>query len=382
MWRVLGLVVVGVGVSACHQNGTVLDGRHDGRHGVDVVPGDGVCADAGGACSLRAAVMEANALPGVEEIRLVDGAEYTLTIPEGTTEHGRDGRPRHHVRRGYHRGGTIVDGAAFGDIERIFHIANVRGLVEFDGVDFGAAFEGIRVEHSGSVIITRADFADAVEASLVLDGGFVNVRMASFTDGTTSFGDGMIQAISGAISLENVTITGTPGIYVEDASMTLLSSTILDSNIRLAPGTTGSVVIQSSIVGAFCSGPITSLGHNLHRQQCRLGGVSDQLVSYPTVGPVGDHGGGVLTVELRPFGQAVDAGLSSGCTLGNTDARASRVRGAQHVISGRTNSSTISLCFPAPRGRPAILRFLRRIAERESISPGPCSRMPFSTTPT
>jgi hypothetical protein len=40
---------------------------------VDAAPGDGVCASAGGSCALRAAVMEANALPGRDVIRVPAG---------------------------------------------------------------------------------------------------------------------------------------------------------------------------------------------------------------------------------------------------------------------------------------------------------------------
>jgi hypothetical protein len=47
---------------------------------VDAHPGDGVCADASGHCTLRAAVMEANALSGPDTITLPAGT-YTLTIP-------------------------------------------------------------------------------------------------------------------------------------------------------------------------------------------------------------------------------------------------------------------------------------------------------------
>ena len=44
-------------------------------------PGDGVCADAGGACTLRAAIEETNALPGADAIVVPAGA-YLLTVPE------------------------------------------------------------------------------------------------------------------------------------------------------------------------------------------------------------------------------------------------------------------------------------------------------------
>ena len=45
----------------------------------DATLGDGICADASGACSLRAAVMESNAVGGMHEILLSAGI-YTISI--------------------------------------------------------------------------------------------------------------------------------------------------------------------------------------------------------------------------------------------------------------------------------------------------------------
>jgi thrombospondin type 3 repeat protein len=61
---------------------------------VDTNPGDGFCdtngdtADAGSDCTLRAAIMEANALDGPDEIELVPDEAYHLTIPNGTEDDG------------------------------------------------------------------------------------------------------------------------------------------------------------------------------------------------------------------------------------------------------------------------------------------------------
>ena len=54
-----------------------VDATHDA---VDASPGDGVCADAGGACTLRAAVMETNALAGEDTILLSQNV-YALSVP-------------------------------------------------------------------------------------------------------------------------------------------------------------------------------------------------------------------------------------------------------------------------------------------------------------
>ncbi len=45
---------------------------------IDVISGDGACADASGACTLRAAILETNALPGHQTVLLPAG-EYVLT---------------------------------------------------------------------------------------------------------------------------------------------------------------------------------------------------------------------------------------------------------------------------------------------------------------
>jgi hypothetical protein len=55
---------------------------------VDAFPGDGVCADATAQCSLRAAVMEANAAAGPDTVRLPAGT-YTLVL-SGAGEAGGD----------------------------------------------------------------------------------------------------------------------------------------------------------------------------------------------------------------------------------------------------------------------------------------------------
>lgn len=48
---------------------------------VDANPGDGICADAGGHCSLRAAIIETNALAGADTIELPAGT-FALTIAD------------------------------------------------------------------------------------------------------------------------------------------------------------------------------------------------------------------------------------------------------------------------------------------------------------
>lgn len=48
--------------------------------GADTLPGDGICQDTGGLCTLRAAIQEANATPGKDYIRFNDGLTGTIDL--------------------------------------------------------------------------------------------------------------------------------------------------------------------------------------------------------------------------------------------------------------------------------------------------------------
>ncbi len=75
---------------------------------VDANPGDGICADINGNCSLRAAIMEANAGPGGQTIVMPAGT-YTLTLI-----------------------GTHENDAATGDLD-ITHLVQLQNLTRTSG---------------------------------------------------------------------------------------------------------------------------------------------------------------------------------------------------------------------------------------------------------
>jgi CSLREA domain-containing protein len=53
----------------------------------DASPGDGSCAAVGGACTLRAAVQEANALRPSRDTVVLPAGTYTLTIPPNAADY-------------------------------------------------------------------------------------------------------------------------------------------------------------------------------------------------------------------------------------------------------------------------------------------------------
>lgn len=305
IWRSIGIIGFSLVMSACHQNGTVfaVDSTDDT---VDVTPGDGLCADVNGDCSLRAAVMEANSLPGVEEIRLVDGARYRFDDLLAITA------------------AVVVTGD--GLIETVsgeLRVAVATGLTEFDGPDFRGSFssDGLVVDGGSLVSIRHADFAQTV---LRLRSGALVVRSSSFEAGYY----GGIRADAGTARIENSTFThlgvGLPALLVEsrDATVHIVSSTLVNGELFVRSEGTGSIDVKSSIIEGTCGAGVRSLGYNMTGPSCGFSQPGDvDGTAYPLERGLSDNGGEVLTILPARTGPAIDGGPTSACTLDGRDAR-------------------------------------------------------------
>lgn len=97
---------------------------------VDALEEDGVCADASGACSLRAAITTANTVPGLEEIELAAGS-YAVTLAganEDDNETGDFDIKDVVVIRGQGAGQTIIDAA---QLDRALHFPLLMAAPKF-----------------------------------------------------------------------------------------------------------------------------------------------------------------------------------------------------------------------------------------------------------
>jgi hypothetical protein len=231
---VVALAALTVGGAAPAQGATfTVDATHDA---VDVSPGDGACADADGACTLRAAVMETNALAGADQIWL-QPATYVLSIPGAgedasatgdldITDDLAIGGPV--IVNGAPEPGATVDGAG---LDRVLEItseaaANISGVTIRNGASDG----GGGIANNGSLVLSTSAVTD--NRSL-FGGGLYNTGALTLT----------LSNVSNNVALPSfgVSFPGGGGIRNEaTASLTIIDSDVTDNQAEEGGGISNS----------------------------------------------------------------------------------------------------------------------------------------------
>ena len=163
---------------------------------VDFLPGDGVCetATGNGMCTLRAAIMEANALIG-EDIIELPAATYKLTIPGADEDLGATGDldiTESVTITGTGYMDTVIDAINLND--RVIHVLPAAGIVTIAGVIIQ---NGLILNHTSGGILNFSD--------LTLEDVYFYLNRASMDGGAISN--------YGELNLKNVTL------YKNSASM-------------------------------------------------------------------------------------------------------------------------------------------------------------------
>lgn len=125
---------------------------------VDAAPGDGACATASGACSLRAAVQEANDLEGAQTIVVPEG-NFTLTIAATSDDSAEEGDLDIVDELVITGAGSALTTLDAGDVDRVFdnfHLLTLTGvhLTGGDPAAIGTDF--------GDLLLTDGLFTDNV----------------------------------------------------------------------------------------------------------------------------------------------------------------------------------------------------------------------------
>lgn len=300
---------------------------------------DGSCnAD----CSLRDAVVAANATPGLDTITVPAGT-FTLTISGAGEDAAATGDldvTDHLTIQGAGANATVISGA---DADRVFQIAqDVR--VTINGVTAANGFvdgPGGGILNSGSLTLTRSALEENVARGD--GGGLLNspTGTASISQSTLYANEGANGggvANEGAMTITNSTIndnlttdgvTGGGGILNSSRrNLEVVNSTVAENEadgnadvrgrgdalaVAPAPGQSGTVAVRNSILasphdglgtdchGVSASSPISG-GYNIASDpSCFLTATGDQVLD-PMLGNIAANGG--TTKTMLPLGSS------------------------------------------------------------------------------
>ena len=298
---------------------------------LDASPGDGVCADADGQCSLRAAIQEANALAGEDTIMLGAGT-YAFTRAGGNEDAAASGDLDITDDLGLQGTGaeaTIIDGGALdrvvdlrGSTPHSVRLENLTlrngflGTTAWTGSFSGLGGVGIRVGTGTHLTMSHVDVSDnhsanmfgavAIDNTGCIEGDHVRII------GNTDLDDvGSGRAASGGIEtdgkntclvLEDSEISGNRGdlsgaLHVDGgASVTFRRTLIADNSARFAGGLElnigGEVLLENVTISGNAGNPGAALVD---------GGTRFTLVNSTVTANHGSNGtpvtGGILDVH-------------------------------------------------------------------------------------
>lgn len=278
----------------------------------DEAPGNGVCADSSGNCSLRAAITEANALAGGDTITLPAGT-YTITLTgpsENANASGDFDLNSEITINGAGAANTIVQAAASRGVatERVFHLltanaVNINNLtIRYGRTTAGAFGAGVRVDVAA-----------------------------------------VIATLNNVVVTENDSVTSGGGISVSGAPNAVLTL----NNCIVSDNTAGGTGASTS-VGAGIQGNVTTATINVNNSTIIRNSVSNTSASIPVAG------GGVLslgtlnitgsTVENNTASSSGQNAFSGGVAVVNGTATitASTIRGNITRITGGTGSALVA----------------------------------------
>ena len=335
------LVVVG-GLTACEPTlQLVVDTAADG---VDVTPGDGACATAGGTCSLRAAVQEANATAGFDRITIAPGIDPVLSIAGADEDQGTTGDLDVTSDIELRGQGATIDAAG---LDRAFHVLAGRLRLSDVTVTGGAlapAGRGGAIRSDAVLEVQGSRVVGNTGGAIFSAGSSLQVRDSTIADNDAANLRGAIVVASGtATVVRSLVDDASQGLYAfGTAQVTLLDSTVRtdEDALTLASDSTG-LVIRSTLqtwgsqwgnflIDAFpatavrvtgsvldapmadeshdaCWAGATSEGYNvISDDSCGPAGPGDALDVDALLEPLADHGGPTATLRPHAGSAAVD----------------------------------------------------------------------------
>jgi CSLREA domain-containing protein len=315
----------------------------------DTTKGDGQCTDSAGACSLRAAIEEANALPAGSTIEVPAGSYQliaALVVKNGMTITGAGARTTTISQSGTDRvfdvtsaangvtisgftltGGTAPNDNSFlgGDVRNMGNLTLLEDFITQGSADSGGGVSNA----GGTLLIDRSTVSGNSALTGGGDSGGVNnwgsagnggtahgaltIRNSTITGNTARLGGGVFSWNDAAntVVIENSTIAGNHvtdrgigGLGIGDGSATV-EDTIIAGNTQTTAN--GTVASNCGATG------IQSLGHNLESgSDCGFAPANngDLQNTDPKLGALQNNGGQTDTLLPASNSPVVDAGAS------------------------------------------------------------------------
>lgn len=349
---------------------------------VDEIPGDGVCATTSGACTLRAAIQETNALAGADTITLPAGT-YTLTL-----------------------GGRGEDGAVTGDLDIVDDLTITRLLearVVVDGNNLDRVFHvlGATTHVEINAVTITGGHAGGGDGGGIWSEGVLDLVASTVTANSAGGHGGGIHFANATLSpgtprLLNSTVSGNAastggGVFVADGTVTAQLTTVAD-NLALAGGGVGTasdavlhvdqalIAGNTASTGPDCDGSVSfaggqgSLIGDAADCDLRWADADDVIGIDPLLGPLEDNGGPTHTHELLDGSPAIDSGRIGPPGLGwpiFTDQRGvERPQGAGHDLGSFETGPDVVRLFGADRVETAARISQSLYPSKEPGGPG------------
>lgn len=327
-------------------NGLLFTVNHNGDS-PDANHGNGVCADASGQCTLRAAIQEANANPGddiiIFALSLPSVIDLTLGELPITTNIGIVGPSARKltIQRGSTKG--VPDFRIFNISENAGTNIHIRGLAIKNGrVLSSFSGGGINIERGNTINLTDVavsnNFASGGGGG-ISNAGTLNITRSLFNSNTSgSQGGAIINLATSTARITNSTITDnsaiTAGAIYNNGNLLLVNNTIVGNAASNGANSIfnhsdGTVTVLNTILGSdhastanSLAGNFTSLGNNIVTDTRGSSGftnevnndqVSDNHQINPLLGNLTDNGGQTDTRALQNGSPAIDKG--NNCVL-------------------------------------------------------------------
>ncbi len=288
-------------------------------------------------CSLREAIVAANAAPGPDVVLLPPGT-FPLDLAGAGEDDGATGDLDIRDPLAIVGQGPAVTLLTATGTDRVFDLrpgaaqVSLSALAMQGGVAPGGEAGGA-VRSEGTVQLDLTDCSIAGNAAtrggaLAMEGGTLDLTRVLLAGNGATEGGGALWLEATAARIDTSTVSGNAApagaAVLEDAaapgSLTVLHSTIAGSagGPSVEVRSSGSYSFVGTLVAGSClgAGSWTSLGGNLESpgNTCSFHDTTDHpAVPDPKLGPLTWNGGATLTHALLPGSPALDAGAATGC---------------------------------------------------------------------